>query len=120
MSFAYEGYINDILQPLGSRCKLRNECATNPKNATDKHARIKETSEHPRGRILTRPSRRFGLFEDLGESDEISSIFADSTSEEADCLVGVDVWCGIRRAVSAFVDCNRRGEVGEYTELGIY
>jgi len=84
--------MKDILQPLGSRCKFKNECATSPKNATDKHARIKETREHPLGRIRTRPSRKFGLFEGRGKSDEVSSILADSTSAPTDdCRAGEEV-----------------------------
>ena len=83
--------MKDILQPLGSLCRFRNECATNPRNAIDKHARIKETREHPLGRILTRPSRKFGLFDDRGKGDEVSSVLADSTSAVADCRPGVDV-----------------------------
>src|SRR5271170_6499418 len=89
LSFAYEGYMNDILHPFGSRWRFRNECATNPRNATDRKARMNDTSEHPRGRIRTRPSRRLGLFDDRGNSEEVSSVAEFESSSNDNCRIDV-------------------------------
>lgn len=89
LSFAYEGYMNDILQPFGSRCRFRNEWATNPRKATERHARMNDTSEHPRGRIRTRPSRKLGLFDERGNSEDVSSAADVESSSNGNCRIDV-------------------------------
>src|SRR5271163_1057827 len=103
--------MKDILHPFGSLCRFKNECATSPRKATDKQARMNDIRAHPLGRILTRPSRKLGLLGVRCNKAVVSSVGEESSPSYCVCRIDDEEGvCDIRRGKSVFICC-RNGEV---------
>ena len=73
---------------------------------------MKDTREQPRGRILTRPSRKFGLFGDFGSMEDVSST-GIASSFNGECREEGR----IRPDKSVMIDCGvRAGAAGWYLD----